>query len=126
MEELLLNLLDLVTALGNVVVSLFRVLIPWLAFAAWIVFWLFAVDWNKLHPLIWLKGGIIAVLLIAGVWIMVWGMVAPPAEPYKILDLKVSNFVGKTVFVTLLLSTMFLCGSAQLAGCCRTPEQSSS
>jgi hypothetical protein len=34
------------------------------------------------------------------------------------VGLSLSNYVGKTVYVTALVCIMFLCGSVQLSGCC--------
>ena len=41
---------------------------------------------------------------------------------HRLLGLRVSNFVGKTVYVTALICIMFLCGSVQLGGCCRVED----
>ncbi|MBW3543742.1 MAG: hypothetical protein KY476_26135 [Planctomycetes bacterium] len=41
---------------------------------------------------------------------------------HRLLGLKVSNYVGKTVYVTALICIMLLCGSVQLAGCCRVTD----
>lgn len=162
MEALLQSLLDLLIALWGVLKSLGLVLLPWIGLAAWIAYWLFAVNWTRLRTVL-LQGGLIGVLLIGFVMIVVWGVVAPPstrlvetadgrsllghvvasteesvtisqagAEPQEIprseivdnrpvhdlLGLKLSNYVGKTVYVTTLFVIMFLCGSVQLAGCC--------
>jgi hypothetical protein len=44
---------------------------------------------------------------------------------HYLLGLRVSNFVGKTVYVTGLICIMFLCGSVQLGGCCRVEDEPS-
>ncbi|HUG90262.1 MAG TPA: hypothetical protein VML55_05485 [Planctomycetaceae bacterium] len=41
---------------------------------------------------------------------------------HRLLGLRVSNFVGKAVYVTALVCIMFLCGSVQLGGCCRVQD----
>ena len=112
--ELFFAVVDLVGSVGYVV-------LPWTPLVAWLVFWLLAVNWTKLRVQITQEGGWIALLLIAIVWIMVWGVVAPPASgSYHLFGLTISNFVGKTVYVTGLYCLMLLAGAAQLSGCCAT------
>lgn len=120
MEALLDSLLQLVQALWGILVSLKSLLLPWLALAAWVAFWMFAVDWSKLRPLIWQRwGSWVGVALTGFVMILVWGSISPPTSgTHDILGLELSNYVGKTVYVTVLFCIMFLCGSVQLSGCC--------
>ncbi len=120
MESLLDSLLQLIQALWAVVSSLFWLALPWLPLIAWVAYWLFAVNWVKLRSVL-LAGGWIGVLLIGLVMILVWGSVAPPDTAdgmHHLFGLRLSNFVGKTVYVTGLFSIMFLCGAVQLTGCC--------
>ncbi|MFO0918596.1 MAG: hypothetical protein U0872_09810 [Planctomycetaceae bacterium] len=50
---------------------------------------------------------------------LIWGVIAPPATgSHYLLGLTLSNFVGKTVYVTALFTIMLLCGSVQLSGAC--------
>ncbi|MEX0717747.1 MAG: hypothetical protein WD066_14230 [Planctomycetaceae bacterium] len=126
MHALLENLIQLFEALWAVFVSLGAVILPWLPLVAWAAFWLLAVDWVRLREVM-LKGGWIPVLLIGLAAILVWGTVAPPAGGlHEILGLRLSNFVGKTVYVAALFSIAFLCGAVQLSGavdCCRTTDE---
>lgn len=116
MEELIQNLGQLVNALWGVIVALGALLLPWLGLVAWVLFWTLAVNWIKLRDVL-VKGGWIGVVLIGLVMVLVWGNVAPPADGYhSLLGLKLSNFVGKTVYVSALFVIMFLCGSVQLSG----------
>ena len=118
MEVLIQSLSELFFALWNVVYALLVLLLPWTPLAAWIVFWLFAVNWISLRKVM-LSGGFIGVVLLGLVTALVWGVVAPPeGGSHFILGLTLSNFVGKIVYVTALFCIMFLCGSLQLAGCC--------
>jgi len=56
-------------------------------------------------------------VLLGLMTVLVWGVIAPPEGGYHyLLGLKVSNFVGKTIYVTVLLVIMQLCGSVQLSG----------
>lgn len=112
------SFIQLLTALGHLLVDLGRVLLPFLPLAVWIAFWTVAVNWTKLR-LVLLQGGWIGLLLIGIVSVLVWGTVAPPPTgSHHLLGLTLGNFVGKTVFVTTLICIMFLCGSVQLSGAC--------
>ena len=104
----------------DVVTSFFELFEPhaglYIALILWIAFWIGAVNWVRLR-IILLDGAWIGILLIGFMAVLVWGCIAPPAEGiHSILGLHVSNFVGKTVYVTGLICIMFLCGSIQLAG----------
>jgi hypothetical protein len=112
------SFIQLLTALGALIVALGRVLLPFLPLVAWIAFWMLAVNWTKLR-VVFLQGGWIGLLLIGVVAVLVWGTVAPPPSgAHHLLGLTLGNFVGKTVFVTTLICIMFLCGSVQLSGAC--------
>lgn len=121
------SLLQLWFAILNLVATIGEVLEPWwpliLGLGAWVVFWLFAVNWTRLWEVLF-SGGMIGLLLIGAMAILVWGVVAPPERGYHyLLGLEVSNFVGKFVYVAALVTIMFLCASAQMSGalpaCCR-------
>ena len=49
----------------------------YLALAAWIAFWVGAVNWVRLRNIL-LSGGWIGVVLIALMAVLVWGSIAPP------------------------------------------------
>ncbi len=125
MSEMYQNLIDLLHALIAILQAVWEffivfvsALMPWTPLIAWLCFWLFAVNWTKLRQVM-LQGGWIAVFLIGVVMILIWGMVAPPPDGYHhMFGLNISNFVGKTVYVTGLFCLMFMCGSLQLSGCC--------
>lgn len=118
--ELLVSLWNVVVAVALLVWTLVLFLAPWTPLLAWIAFWLFAVNWRQLSPIL-AKGGWIGVLLAAWVAILVWSSVSVPADGFHhMYGLQVSNVVGKTVYVTSLLVIALLCGSVQLAGCCPT------
>lgn len=119
MAELLTSLGDLIVAAWGLLKALGSLALtpPWLPLAAWIAFWLCAVNWTKFRDLLIHKGGLLGLILIAAVTALIWGVVDP--EPHQLLGLSVSNFVGKIVYVTGFLCLMFLCGSVQLSGCCQ-------
>ncbi|MEO1996416.1 MAG: hypothetical protein ABGZ17_14195 [Planctomycetaceae bacterium] len=117
------QLLPLITQLLDDFYHLFAfllqdVLLPILPLLGWILFWLFAVNWVRLRETL-LNGAWIGLFLVGFVTIVTWSAIAPPAAgTHNILGLSVSNVVGKTVYVTMLFSIMFLCGAVQLSGCC--------
>ena len=116
--ELIHNLQVLFVAGWNVLVSLLVLVVPWTPLFGWVAFWLLAVNWVKLREVI-VKGGWVGILLMGLMMIVVWSVVAPPSTGFHhLFGLNVSNFVGKTVYVTALLTIMFLCGSVQLSGAC--------
>ena len=87
----------------------------YLALAVWIAFWVGAVNWVRLRQIL-LSGGWIGVVFIALVTVLVWGSIAPPQDGvHYLLGLRVSNFVGKAVYVTGFICIMLICGSVQLA-----------
>lgn len=127
MQNLQNALFELSFAIMDLVVVLGGIILPWLPLIAWLGFWLFAVNWTKLRIQLTQGGGWIGLLLIAVVWIIIWGAVAPPPSgSYALFGLHISNFVGKTVFVTGLYCLMLLAGAAQLSGafanCCHFAE----
>jgi hypothetical protein len=116
--ELFNALIDLLTALYHVLAALVATIAPLLPLLVWVAFWTLAVDWVKLRHF-FLRGGWIALLLMMFVTILAWGVVAPPESgAHNMLGLSVSNFVGKTVYVTAIVVITFLCGSVQLSGIC--------
>ncbi len=123
LNELWGSLVDLFVALWGIAYSLVQLVTPWTPLLAWVAFWLFAVNWVKLRQVL-LQGAWTGVVLTGLVMVIVWGSISP--GNHELFGLHVSNFVGKTVYVTMLFCIMFLCGSVQLAGflpnCCRFAE----
>ncbi|MDA0281865.1 MAG: hypothetical protein O3B13_07205 [Planctomycetota bacterium] len=118
MYQLLDSLLNLIVALWQVGRDIFVLVLPWTPLLAWVAFWLLAVNWVKYRAVL-VKGGWTGLFLIGLTMILIWGLIAPPADGvHSVFGLSLSNFVGKTVYVTSLFSIMFLCGSVQLSGAC--------
>ena len=118
MYQLLDSLLNLIIAFWNVARDLIVLVLPWTPLVAWVAFWLLAVNWVKYRAVL-VKGGWTGVFFIGLMMILIWGLIAPPeAGVHHLFGLSLSNFVGKTVYVTALFSIMFLCGSVQLSGAC--------
>jgi hypothetical protein len=119
MTELLSHLQEFLLAGWNVFISLGALLLPWTPLAAWIGYWMFAVDWVKMRDVLAHRWGWIGLVLIGAVMVLVWGVIAPPTGGYHELPgLKLTNFFGKFVYVSGLFSIMLLCGAVQLSGCC--------
>ena len=116
--ELLQSLWGVVVALANLLVELLQFVTPWIPLLAWIAFWLCAVNWRKLYPIL-AKGGIIGVVFTGLMAILVWSSISvPEGGTHSLFGLEVSNVVGKMIYVTSLIVIAFLCGSVQLSGCC--------
>jgi hypothetical protein len=114
-------LLDAISQLGHslwdLLAAIVTILIPWTPLAAWIVYWLLAVNWVKLRETL-ARGGWVALVLIGTVMVLVWGSIAPGSGSFEFFGLRVSNFVEKTVYVSGLFVLMFLAGGLQLSGFC--------
>jgi hypothetical protein len=113
-------LLNLVSALLEVLVATGSLLLPWLPLIAWALFWALAVNWQKLSSVI-KSGAFLGIMLIGLTAVLVWGCIAPPLDGRHYveifdLELSVSNFVGKLVYVVGLIVIMFAAGSCQLSG----------
>lgn len=120
LEEITLSrsLLDLVSSIWVLATILFKLVLPWTPLIAWVAFWSLAVNWVKYRAVL-LKGGWTGLAFIGLMMILIWGLISPPADGvHYVFGLSLSNFVGKTVYVTALFSIMFLCGSVQLSGAC--------
>jgi hypothetical protein len=110
------SLVEVVSAVLNLVLNLVRVLIPWLPLLGWVAYWSLAVNWSRAFPVI-RRGGVFGVLLLMLISVLVWGVVSPPeGGSHYFLGLTVSNFTGKFIYVTMLTCIALLCGSAQLSG----------
>lgn len=118
MANLLHALSDLLIALKEVVLSSGMLLLPWIPLFAWVIFWALGVNWVNLRDVL-RRGGWIGLLLIGLMAVLVWGSVWPPPRGhYDLMGLRISNYVGKTVYVTGLICLMLLSGAVQLSGSC--------
>lgn len=118
MQDLLTALQELGAPLGGLIVALFAVVLPWTPLVAWLVFWMYAVNWTKLRVTL-VRGGWIAVVLIGMMAVLVWGTIAPPeGGKFDLFGFQVTNFVEKTAYVCGLICLMLVAGSVQLSGGC--------
>ncbi len=116
--EVLQSIWNVVVAVAQLMVELVQFIAPWIPLLAWIAFWLFAVNWKVLYPIL-MKGGMVGVLLTGFMVILIWGVIAEPEGGFHYLyGLKVSNFPGKAIYVTSLFVIAALCGAVQLSGSC--------
>lgn len=116
--EVLQSLWNVVVAVAQLLVDLVQFVAPWTPLLAWIAFWLLAVNWRRLYPILF-KGGLIGVVLLGLMTIFVWSLVAEPeGGVHRLYGLAVSNGVGKSIYVTTLLVIAALCGTVQNTGCC--------
>lgn len=117
---LLQALLNLLSALLEVLVATGGLILPWLPLIAWTAFWALAVNWERLAAAI-RSGAFLGIAMIALLAVLVWGCVSPPIDGHHYFEmlgvrLSVSNFTGKLVYVVGLVVIMFAAGSAQLSG----------
>jgi hypothetical protein len=70
------SLVRLLAALRDVGVQLWAVLLPLLPVLLWIVYWLFAVDWRKVWPVL-ARGAWAPVVLLLLVVAAAWSRIAP-------------------------------------------------
>ena len=119
--ELLTSLQTVLEALLSFLVQVAQTLLPWAPLFAWIAFWLLAVNWLQLWPVLFQRGGWIGVALIFATVVLVWSVIAPPPDGvHHILGLNVSNMTGKLAYTTVLTLIAFLCGTAQINGVCKS------
>lgn len=116
--EVLQSIWNVVVAVANLLVELVQFIAPWTPLLAWIAFWLLAVNWKVLYPIL-MKGGMIGVILTGLMAVLVWSVIAEPeGGVHRLYGLAVSNTTGKTIYVTSLIVIAFMCGSVQLSGAC--------
>lgn len=104
-------------SIWELLVALLAAAAPWTPLAAWIIFWLFAVNWVKLRET-FSKGAWVGLVLVGALAVLIWGSISPGAGTFDFFGLHVSNFVEKTVYVSGLYVLMFLAGALQLSGFC--------
>ena len=108
--QIIFGLQLIVSSIASVVLTA-----PVLPVLCWTVFWLFAVDWVQLRQIL-LKGGWLGIMLVGFVMVVVWQQISPGSQ--AVLGLELNGYIEKMVYVTALLSLMFVCGAVQLTGCC--------
>jgi hypothetical protein len=102
--ELGQNLLQLIVVLWNLLVELLTLGLHWSLLIAWIAWWLCAVNWSKLWPVL-AKGAWAPVVLIMVIAALAWSCIAP-SERYP-------NFWWQLGSVSLLGALTLFCGWLQ-------------
>jgi len=115
MQDFLDALTKVGTSLWELIVVVGQPLLPWAPLAAWVAFWLLAVNWVKLREKM-AQGGWIVGLLLAALAVLIWGTVAPYDGKHSMFGLQVTNFVEKTIYVSILTCIALLAGSVQMSG----------
>jgi len=114
--DLLNSIWNVFESFAGLLLALIAFIAPWAPLICWIAFWLFAVNWKQLYPIL-MRGGLVGVVLTAFMAVLVWSAVSPPpGGVHHLYGLEVSNGVGKFVYVTSLTVIAWLCGSVQLSG----------
>src|SRR5258708_7917702 len=90
--------------------ALLAVLLPWTPLAAWIVFWMFAVNWLKLRETL-AKGGWVGLALVATVVVLIWGSVSPGDGTFDFFGLHVANSFENTVSLSAMVAILSLSGA---------------
>lgn len=88
----------------------FQALLPWLPGGLWCAWWLFAVNWKKLHPLL-LAGGWIPVLLLTWTVALAWSRINP--TPCSLFGLTLPAFWWQLGACLALTLVALLCGWLQ-------------
>lgn len=114
MEQLLADGTDFLISGGRLLRTAAVLLAPLLPLLAWITFWLFAVDWRKLRPVLasggWLPLAVVAVGLTA-----VAVAASDEAAVRELGPLTVSAKAERIGWAAILVATMFYAGAAQIS-----------
>jgi hypothetical protein len=103
--EVFISVVNLAAALGKFALTLFAAY--WFVIA-WIAYWLWIARWPDLREQL-RRGGAVALVLLAVVVAMVWGLLSGP-----IWDLPgVPSVLEKLIIVAVLIAVAFGCGSLQ-------------
>lgn len=76
----------------------------------WCAWWLFAVDWKSVWPML-ARGGWVAVLLLGLMATLLWASLFP--APLRFAGLRINNFWWQLGGVTGLIVAALLCGWLQ-------------
>jgi hypothetical protein len=111
MAELWDTLGQLVVNLGTLLVLLLALALRWSLVIAWLAWWLFAVDWKKVWPVL-ARGAWAPVLLLLLIVALVWAQLEP-AEGTFLGVVSVPNFWWQLGGVSVLTAVALLCGWLQ-------------
>jgi hypothetical protein len=103
--------LQLFSILGQILAPLIQSAASWLLLLVWIAWWLWAVNWKKVWPVL-AQGGWLVVSLLVIIGALVWSMIAPDTG-YLLGGLVGSAFWRHLVLVALLALVALVCGWLQ-------------
>jgi len=109
--ELGQTLLQLVDALWTLISALGAAIMHWSLLLAWLAWWLWAVNWSKLWPLL-ARGAWAPVVLLMIVSALVWSQIAP-SDCNCLAFVSVPNFWWQLGGVGLLGAVTLMCGWLQ-------------
>jgi hypothetical protein len=115
MFELWHTLQQLATVLGSLLVEVLALALRWSLAIAWAAWWLWAVDWRKLWPVLG-QGAWAPVSLFALLGALVWALWFPSAYSLAgigLTDREIPNFSWQLLAVAFLLGTAAFCGWVQ-------------
>ena len=105
-------LVQLFSILGQLLAPLVQSAVSWLLLLVWIAWWLWAVNWKKVWPVLAQGGWMVLVLLIV-ISALVWSRIAPNTG-YLLGGLSVgSDFLRQLMAVALLVVIALGCGWLQ-------------
>jgi hypothetical protein len=107
MEPLLQTLGQLFVVLGQLLVELFALGAHFLLLIIWIVWWLGAVNWQKLWPVLG-RGAWAPLVLLMVIVALVWSRLQPLPRDYAAF-----NFWLQLGYVLVLVLVAFFCGWLQ-------------
>lgn len=114
MSELITSFYELLLALGTVLQSIAKLSLPIAPLLAWLAFWYYAVDWNRLRGTLG-DGAWLMVSLLAALAGMVRLTTSLTPDRLPLLELSVSPYVGVVAEVAVLASTALLAGAAKVS-----------
>ena len=105
-------LMQLFSILGQLLAPLIQSAVSWLLLLVWIAWWLWAVNWKKVWPVL-AQGGWMVVALLIVVAALVWSEMAPNTG-YVFGGLLVgSAFLRHLILVSILALVALACGWLQ-------------
>jgi hypothetical protein len=109
--EILQTLEHLLLDLGTLIVQFLGLALQWGVLLAWLAWWLLAVNWKKVWPVL-AQGAWAPLVLLVFLTAMVWSRLDP--VPCRCLDvMTIANFWWQLFGVTLVVGLTFLCGWVQ-------------
>jgi hypothetical protein len=104
------TIVQIVQDLGKLLVALLQVGLQWSLLIAWVAWWLWAVNWRRVWPVL-AEGGWAPLTLLMILAALVWSQIAPRDLNLGIITLH--NFWWQLCAVALLAGLTFFCGWLQ-------------